>query len=132
MADEREDETTIRTYSLNEIFDIAKRQETEPWPAKEALAAGEEDYRRGYLDGWDAAVEAIYRLMHERDFTIGAAADAADAHKGKALRQWRMAKRAKVLGHPLFTSACNEPQDWPPSFPWKTVRKPSITGDGGE
>ena len=119
-------------YDIADIMDIMQKQETEPWPAHEGARAVEEGYRRGYLDGWEQGVEAVFRMMNDRNFSAMDACLVADAHHARKLIPWRNAAHPDVLGHPLFAITCHEPYDWAPKLPWHEAIAPSSRKDDGE
>lgn len=112
-----DDRDAIHIYSVEELNAVAHLQETEAWPAQEALRAVEKAYREGYRDGFYQGAADADGL---RDKGID---DAFDRHIfgfwNGALLRWVHQARYKVLGHPLMTAIhkdypASDGGDWPP------------------
>jgi hypothetical protein len=109
----------IHMYSIPELDAVAQRQETEPWPANEALYAVEHAFRVGYRHGWQEAIDAMYELMFAKHLPREDAYRILWNNWEGALTQWEQDGRYTVLGHGLLTSIHRDAPasaggDWPP------------------
>lgn len=109
----------MQMYSIPELDAVAKRQETESWPANEALYAVEHTFRTGYRHGWVEAIDAMFDLMTEKRLSRDEAHRILWEHWERALSEWEDAARYTVLGHTLLTSVhqdhpASSGGDWPP------------------
>ena len=49
----------------------------------------EEEFRRGYTEGWEEAIKAVYDLIHFKDLNYQEAYDWCADHHNDTLEPWR-------------------------------------------